>query len=315
MRTGVSYMCQYSPLHLQTDLAHMRELGLDDVLVAAQETHLDQFRPALRETARIARGEGIRPVAIFWGMLNLFGGGRSSRFLLEHPEAFQVDREGGHRPAGCYVNPAAVGRVKEGIGLIAEWGYEAYFVDEPRPLHDCYCAACRQRFAEWYDADLAAADEETRQAFRHRCVVAYVRDIAEHCRQHHPDLETMCCMMPADRQLWQEMAAVAALDNLGTDIYWVNNDRDVETMRPIVHEIRDLCRESDKVHHEWLQCWTVDAGQEERIRAQGEILIEEAPDALYVWAWRGQAGTYETCDNPELAWSIAEEILRRADEA
>ena len=41
-------------------------------------------------------------------------------------------------------------------------------------------------------------------------------------------------------------------------------------------------------------------------------LIDEQPDALYVWAFEGQIGTNEACANPPYAWKQACEVLRAA---
>ena len=237
MRTGVSYMGHHNPRHIETDLRAMQELGLDDVLVSAQENDFHYFTGKLSFIPPIAKDHGIRPIAVFWGALNLFGGGRSSQFLLAHPEGFQVGRNGEHRPEGCYVNPVCVARIKEMIDRIAESGFEGYFVDEPTPLRDCFCPSCRRRFEQYYGGDLMTAPPEQLEAFRARCVVDYVREIADYCQATHPHLETMSCLMPSDRELWRAMAKVQSLKNLGTDIYWVNNDRDVEEMTPMVREL------------------------------------------------------------------------------
>jgi len=312
MRTGVSYMGHHNPRHIETDLRAMRRLRLDDVLLAAQENDFVHFSGKLRFTPQIAREHGIRALAIFWGALNLFGGGRSSQFLLEHPEGFQVARDGSHRPAGCFVNPLCVRRIEDMIDTVAGLGFAGYFVDEPTPLHECYCASCRQRFGEWYGADLLAGDDTTREEFRQRCVIAYVREIADYCKRTHPGLETMCCLMPHDEAMWQSVAGIVSLDNLGTDIYWVNDDRDLRAMRPIVGRMAALCQKNGKIHHQWLQCWKARAGREQRIVDQGKVLVEMNPDAIYVWAWQGQVGTAETCDAPERAWAAAARVLRMA---
>ena len=312
MRIGSSYMSHHNPRHILTDIRAMAALRFDDVLVAAQENDFLWFPGKLKFTAQIAKDHGLRPVAIFWGALNLFGGGRMSQFLLEHPEAFQVARDGAHRPAGCYVNPASVARIKEMIDIAAAHGYEAYFVDEPTPLRDCFCKSCRARYDEWYTGDLAAAGKDQQEAFRHRCCVDYVKQIASYCKTAHPRIETQCCVMPHDNAMWETMADIPELDNLGTDIYWVNHDRDPETMRPILRGLDALCRRSGKRHHEWLQCWNARKGREDRILQQGKILIEENPDFLYVWAWEAQIGTKETCDDPAVAWAKACEVFRLA---
>jgi hypothetical protein len=313
MLTGVSYMSHHNPRHIESDIRQMVQLHLDDVLVCAQENDFIYFPGKLRFTQQIATDHGVRPIAIFWGALNLFGGGRSSQFLLEHPEGFQVARDGSHLPAGCYVNPVCTGRIQEMIDVISELGYAGYFVDEPTPL-DCYCPSCRERYAEWYGGDLATASAEQTASFRRRCVVDYVRRISDYCKANHPRLETMCCLMPRDQDAWRETSEISSLDNLGTDIYWVNNDFAVEDAIPLIEEMDALCQSQKKIHHEWLQCWNVRAGREDRVRRQGEVLVRQQPDALYIWAWEGQIGTKETCDNPALAWSKALEVLAMAKE-
>jgi hypothetical protein len=312
MKTGVSYMSHHNPKHIETDIGEMARLGLDDVLVCAQENDFVHFTGKIQFTPQIAKEHGLRPIAIFWGALNLFGGGRSSQFLLEQPQGFQVALDGSHRPAGCYVNPTCRRRIQEMIDIVAGLGFEGYFVDEPTPLSHCYCPACRQQFEAWYQADLATATAEQQAAFRRRCVVDYVQQIADYCKASHPDLETSCCLMPRDLDLWEVVGQIESLDNLGTDIYWVNNDRAVEEAVPLIQQMEAVCRRQHKLHHQWLQSWIVQAGREERIREQGQILVQERPDALYVWAWEGQVGTRESCDNPALAWSMAREVLALA---
>ena len=161
---------------------------------------------------------------------------------------------------------------------------------------------------------MSRAPEETREAFRQRCVIEYVADISRYCKQSHPNLETICCLMPHDDQMWQNTAEIAQLDNLGTDLYWVNDTRDVEEMAPYVQRLDALCKKNGKIHHEWLQCWQARVGSESRILDQGKILLREKPDALYVWAWKGQIGTDESCADPKTAWEYAVKILKMAKE-
>ena len=89
MRTGVAYMGHHNPRHLETDMLEMRELGLDDVFVCTQENDFRHFTGKVNFAPKIAAEHGLRPIAIFWGALNLFGGGRSSQFLLHNPEGFR----------------------------------------------------------------------------------------------------------------------------------------------------------------------------------------------------------------------------------
>jgi hypothetical protein len=314
MRTGISYLGQLDAKYMDLDLRDMKSLGLDDVFLAAQENDFIYFPGKLRDLPRIAADCGIRPIAIFWGALNLFGGGRSSQFLLGNPGGFQVLKDGSHSPAGCYMNRLCQTRIEEMVDTIAVCGFSGYFVDEPTPLRDCYCPSCRAKYEEWYGGDLLSAPASRREEFRQRCVAEYVRVISSYCKANHPQLETMCCLMPHDDGMWASISAIPSLDSFGTDIYWVNDDRDVEQMAPIVRSMGAMCRQHGKTHHEWLQCWDVREGREPRILEQGGILLREKPDALYVWAWKGQAGTAESCADPARAWDYAGKILRMAKE-
>ncbi|MCL5270154.1 MAG: hypothetical protein M1457_06315 [bacterium] len=314
MRTGVSYMGHHNPIHIREDLREMKALGLSDVLVAAQENDFVWFPGKLTFSAAIAHDMGLRPLAIFWGALNVFGGGRNSWHLLHHPECFQVARDGSHLAEGCYVNPVSRTRIKQMVDYIASHGYDGYFIDEPQPLHKCFCAACRAKYDEFMGGDLAVASDARQREFRARCVVDYVREIADYCKHEHRALETICCFTPMEQEVWASAAEIETLDNIGTDIYWVNETREVEEMTPIVRDLASVCHRQAKRHHEWLQCWKVKAGREDRILDQGRILIRERPDAIYVWAWKGQIGTLEACEDPGAAWARVEEVFRLARE-
>ncbi|HET6427066.1 MAG TPA: hypothetical protein VFJ30_01560 [Phycisphaerae bacterium] len=311
IRTGVSYMGHHNPRHLREDLAELAGLGCDDVLLAAQENDFVHMTGKLTFLPELCEPAGLRPIAIFWGVLNLFGGGRSSQFLLEHPEGRQMRPDGSSSPQGCYNNPLCLEHIQRMIDRVAGLGFAGYFVDEPTLL-DCWCPSCQGRFQEAFGCRMAAGTAEQMRTFRRTCVIEYARRVCTYVKSRHPRLETLCCLMPSDRQVWRDAAGVEGLDNLGTDIYWANIDRDVEEMTPLVRELAALCRASGKRHHQWLQCWHVKAGREERILQQGRILLRERPDALYVWAYLGQIGTTEACDDPSAAWEMARQVLQEA---
>jgi hypothetical protein len=311
MITGVSYMGHHNPRYLAADFAAMRSLGLDDAFLCLQENDFRTFTGKVRFAPELARGAGIRPLALFWGALNLFGGGRSSQFLLENPDGFQRDQAGNPQPAGCYANPKNVAYLQSLIDICAELGYAGYFVDEPTPLN-CFCPSCWEQYDAIIGGDLRHASPADEQRFRHHCVINYIETIANYCKQHHPHLETFCCLMPSEQVMWAETSAITALDNIGTDIYWGNNDRDLTEMRPLLADMARHAHTNNKRHHEWLHGWGIKAGRESRILHLGDELIRAKPDALYVWAWEAQIGTYESCDDPIRAWAASVEVIRRA---
>jgi hypothetical protein len=296
---------------MRADLEALAALECDDIVLAAQEIDFLYFPGKVRSLPPLAADLGLRPVALLWGALNLFGGGRSSQFLLHHPDCHQAGSDGAWRAAGCYNHPACVAHLRELIDRLLEAGFRGYFIDEP-PLLDCCCRACERLFREWYGAGLRFAEESQVAAFRRRCMLHYVEAIARHVKASRPEAETFCCIPPEDRGLWPEVAAVESLDNLGTDLYWANTEQGEAELRPLVGELADLCRAAGKRHHQWLQCWGVQAGNEPRIGQLGKVLCSARPDALYVWAYEGQVGTSEACDDPPRAWAEACAVLRHA---
>jgi hypothetical protein len=296
---------------MRADLDAIRALNCDDVLLAVQEIDFAYFPGKFRALPPLAEDLGLRPVAILWGALNLFGGGRSSQFLLDHPECHQAGPDGSWRAAGCYNHPACVAHLRGMIDRLLDEGFRGYFIDEP-PLLDCCCRSCERLFGEWYGTALHSAEEGRVSAFRRRCVTHYVETIAHHVKAGYPGAETFCCIPPEDRALWPEITAIGPLDNIGTDLYWANTGQDVRELEPLAGQLARLCGVSGKRHHQWLQCWGVRAGNEPRIRELGQALCDARPDALYVWAFEAQVGTSEACDDPERAWAEACAVLRLA---
>src|SRR5262249_6498352 len=82
-RAGVAYLGHPNPRHLRADLEVLAALGCDDVLLAVQEIDFAYFPGKFRGLPPGADDLGLRPVALRWGALNLFGGGRPSQFLLQ----------------------------------------------------------------------------------------------------------------------------------------------------------------------------------------------------------------------------------------
>ncbi|MCK4994019.1 MAG: hypothetical protein KAS13_03070 [Candidatus Omnitrophica bacterium] len=311
MRTGVSYMGHHNPRHIETDLLDIKSIGCDDVLLAAQENDFVYMTGKVDFFSRLCKEHGLRPLAIFWGVINYFGGGKSSQFLLNYPKAHQVNRDGSYNSAGCYNNLEVLKYIRGLIDRIAEKGFEGYFIDEPSRI-DCFCASCVRIYRDMYSGDLFKASVEQETQFRKQCIVRYICLLTDYIKLTYPQMETICCVMPCDKSVWEDVSRIDSLDNLGSDLYWVNNDTPVEEMIPVIQDMGKLCKSKNKKHHQWLQCWGVQKGQEQRVGEQGKILLNEDLNALYVWAYQGQVGISESCDDPQAAWAQASQIIKQA---
>jgi hypothetical protein len=188
-------------------------------------------------------------------------------------------------------------------------GADGFFWDEPTKF-DCYCEACRTLFTERTGGDLREADSAAVADFRRYSVFRWVDEMSRWVKGKDPKLITSTCVMPSDRDAWDDSAGCAPLDSLGTDTYWMFDGKPLDWMREPCASLVDLAREKGKSPHLWLQCWKIVKGREAEIVEAARILAEAKPDAVCVWGYRGQLGTTESCEDPETAWKRAVEGLR-----
>lgn len=309
-RLGCTCMGVADPDQIGRNFDELCSIGCSDVLLAAVEFDLKYMPGKVDFFAAEARRRKLRAIAIPWGVLNLFGGGRSSQFLHDHPEGYQRDAAGALLPGGCYTNPACRDEVLRIFERFVEAGFEGFFLDEPTAT-ECFCEHCRAQFAAWFPgADIERMDEQAARAFRSRQAMDYVRDVSARSKATHREVTIQCCLMPTDQSMWQPAGEIETLDDLGTDVYWANEDRDYAEATELVGQLGAICRSGGKAHHEWLQCWGVEAGREKFIRPLGEAILAGSPDALYAWALHGQVGTVEGCADPRRAWAEVCDLFR-----
>jgi hypothetical protein len=311
MRLGVTYIASFLPHHIEHDLNELASIGCDDVLFAIQENHLDTLQGAVKFGPAIAKKCGLRPQAVIWGFLNTFGGGRMSGIMLKDTSIWRVDREGKAVPMACLSNPAVMQHLSRAVDTLRDAGFECFFIDEPTP-QQCYCTHCRQTFSNWFGGDLLAADQELYQQFQRRLVVDYVDRGCKTVKAIDPKLETICCLMPCDKDCAEAAAQVAALDMLGTDPYWLLPFMKL-TLQDALDDTKSLhalCRGHGKRSQVWLNCWGIPEGVEEDIYRGGLQLAAVGCDSMFTWSYRGGLGTSEQCARADVAWQQLTRLYR-----
>jgi hypothetical protein len=309
MHLGVSYLGAYLPEHLRADLADIRAVGCDEVLVTLAENDFHILPGKVRFTPAIAHDLGLRVLANFWGFACAFGGGRVSRLLTEDPEVWVLGPGGARLGMGCMNHPALLARAREMVDRCVETGYDGFFWDEPTQ-QDCYCPHCTDLFAGLYGSDLCTADGEQVEAFRLQSIVRYVRTMSDYVKALRPELETATCVMPCDEAAWEPTARIPSLDTFGTDPYWLCLERPLAWVSESTRQSLKVCRSHGKRSLMWLQGWMIPAGREREIEEAAWRLAAEGPDALYTWSYRGGLGSNEACDDPEAAWQVVVEVYR-----
>jgi hypothetical protein len=205
VETGVSYFSGRDPRHVRADLADMVDHGCSYVVHCLTETDLAYQLDGMAEIVRLTRNAGLAPWADPWGLCGIFSGETFSRFLLEHPESWQVRSDGRAVPAACPRDPAAREFLRLWVRRAAEIGIQVLFWDEPHFWADrdapdehftCLCPLCQDAYIDRFRTRMPATfDDEVRQ-FREETLLSLLRDL---CREgRRAGLRNALCLLPAD---------------------------------------------------------------------------------------------------------------------
>jgi hypothetical protein len=314
MNLGVSYIPAHISRHIASDMQDLNTIGCNEVLFALSENNLFVLEGAWKHGAVIAKEHGLRPLAVVWGYANTFGGGRISQIMLNDTEMWVKDRQGKTIPQACFNNPKIRAHFLEIVAMLAERGFEGIFVDEPTP-QDCWCDHCREKYSRIYGGDLESDFKTFRQnnlnssnpqysAFRRKDTTDYVQALCDGIKKDFPMLTTMACLMPQDQACWEEIAALANLDDFGTDPYWLleASHLTLEESLRLSRECRATALRGHKRSHIWLNAWKIKRGDEKYVYSGGLELAKTGHDSFFTWSYLGGQGTNEESDDPAEVW-------------
>lgn len=312
MNLGVSYIAPHLPNHIETDMAHLADIGCNEVLFALQENHFKIMTGAVQHGASLALKYKLKPLVVVWGFANTFGGGRMSNFLLEDRTLWRIDQGGQPEPRVCLNNPKIVDIFEQLTRTCHDHGFQGMFVDEPTP-QNCFCDHCQERFAVKYAGKLdKAVGTAEYTAFQLDTVVHYSREISDRVKVVSPDLQTITCVMPVDQTCWEAVAQIDSLDVFSTDPYWrvKNSKMTLEQAVEYATAAREICSRWHKQSQIWLNAWKIPAGVEDEIYTGGKALAAVGFDSMYTWSFRGGLGTNEESEYPERVWAAVSKLYR-----
>ena len=205
METGVSYFSSRDLRHVRTDLTDMLAHHCTYVVHCLTETDLAYTIQGMGEIARLTRDAGLDVWFDPWGVTGIFSGESFSRFLLEHPESWQVRSDGRSVPAACPNDPEArrflrswVSRAAELGGSVVSWG-EPHFWTDFSGLEDawaCLCALCRDSFRDRFHMTMPLVFTEEVRRFREESLRSLLTDL---CRSaHRAGMRNALCLLPSD---------------------------------------------------------------------------------------------------------------------
>ncbi len=186
METGVSYFGGRDPLHVRSDLADMAAHRCTYVVHCLTETDLAFNLAGMAEIVRTTRDLGIEPWADPWGVCGIFPGESFSRFLLDHPESWQVRSDGRLAPAACPRDPSAREFLRAWIVRAAEMGVQVLSWSEPRFWADweapdeqwtCVCPLCQDAYRDRFRGRMPAELTEEVRQFREETLLGLLTDL------------------------------------------------------------------------------------------------------------------------------------------
>ncbi len=326
LKTGVAYHGNRILKHVETDLVDIINHNFNLVVHMFTHNDWDRHHKVMKDIFDMTMEKGLEMWVDNWGI----GGppGDKSHFLAYYPEAHQVYSDGTNDPVrACYNNENFKKFTREWIDIVYECGGRTIFWDEPhlvakdfkddKPTRwTCCCNVCKKEFKNRYGFEMPASYTIEVEEFRLNSIVEYFKHVTQYS-QSKQMVNTVCVMLGdqigINLKSIDAICSLPTLQNIGSDPYWIGN----KTMTPYEYVYSgtkkniDICTQFNKDHNIWIQGFGIPAGREEEIVYATEAAYDAGARTILFWSYRGAESNTYRCANPELAWKIAGDAMRR----
>ncbi len=325
-RAGVAYLGNRYLDHARRDLARIAAVA-DHIVHTVSETDLYFHKAALTRIVAASREAGLEVWADPWGLGGVFGGESYSKYLLEHPEAWQVLSNGRRVPAACLNRPAFRDFVKEWVITAGQMGAQVVFWDEPHVyfhwdlewegVYACVCEDCRAAFKKRHGRNPPAKLDDKSHAFRRESLSNFLAELMAYA--HHRGLKNALCLYAFEGyaeydKIWTALGSLPGVDVFGCDPYWrwrpARQDPDAHVRR-YTERVVSLAAPLKKGAQVWIQAMRLPKG------AEGEIEIAcraaTAAGATHLTAWSYDGGALldpVLSEDPGRVWEAVERAFR-----
>jgi N-acetylmuramic acid 6-phosphate etherase len=320
MTVGCSYFGARVLRHVRRDMEDIAARGYTAVLHTFSENDLAYYRGTMADIVAASQEAGLSVQMGPWGLGNTFGGEAESRWVVLHPEAWQVLDDGRPVGAACLNQPSYREFCRGWADAALEAGADYVFWDEPHwavPEHlgadrgwACHCDACRERFAGELPSELTPEV----LAFREASLVDFLREMAAHVASRGG--RSTVCLLPLTEGAhgvadWDAVASLPGVAVLATDPYWKNFS---EPAQEFVGRFARLLAETAERHGVGAQLWVPSFGltREDIPDLEAAVAATREAGVDDVWTWAYEACTHMTSlatpDSP-LVWEAVTRAL------
>jgi hypothetical protein len=304
VKTGATYLGNRFLVHAQRDLARVADV-CDYVVHTISETDLYFHKSAVRAIGEASRRAGLEVWADPWGLGGVFGGESFSKFLLDHPDAWQVLSNGRRVPAACLNRPVFRDFVQEWLLTAREAGAQVIFWDEPHVffhwdlewegVYSCVCDVCQKLFQHKYGQAPPAHLDEQAKTFRRETLANFLSSLMSRARELK--VKNALCLYAFEGyaeydRIWEQLGSLNDLDVFGTDPYWrwrpARQDPE-KHVRHFTERAAALAKPLGKDVQIWIQAMRLPKGAEPEIGEACRAAVAAGATHLAAWSYDGGA--------------------------
>jgi hypothetical protein len=285
------------------------------------------FRPArIGELVAATRARGLEVLLDPWAVLGLFGGEALSFALARDPGIRQRLSDGRDVPAACPNHPRTAAWLRRWVDAAVASGADGVLWDEPHlwiPWWDdwtesaadawaCGCDACRAAWAEGRHGapggPLPATLTPELRSFRTATLLALLEDAMDVLGG--AGMRNVLTALPVEPDApealpWETVAALPALDGIGTDPYWFLHQRPLDAyVGDWSARIAALARGRGLRSHAWVALFGVPPDRADELARAVGIAAAAGIDDLLAWSYPGGAVPQDGALPEADAWAL-----------
>lgn len=314
MKTGVSYYGCRIPWRAREDLEEIRRNHCTFVVHTFSEEDKEFYTRAMGEIVRDSRALGLEVWLDPWAVGQAFGGETYSRIVMTRRDLCQISSTGETLPIACPNHPEFLAYLKDWATTAVELGAQVLFWDEPHfwiypddgtALWACRCPACQQRFTARYRAPMPATMTPEVRAFKEDSLVEFLTALCDEGRRL--GVRNAMCYLPFENSStfsdWAKVAAIPAVDVIGTDPYWRPHQTDVAAhVGRAARKIQALAAQYQKEGQIWILNFNIKHGEEGRIPDAIDAATQAGIRNLAAWSYYGAGYMSLASDAPKQVW-------------